>query len=73
MENVVDVIFRYFIDTQAGVFRVERLLLHKGDGTNVLSPLSHIIVYRNTDIVYHVPYRAVCIAIHRCTGVTFRP
>ena len=27
----VHVIFRYFIDTQAGVVRVEHLLLHKGD------------------------------------------
>ena len=30
------IIFRYFIDTQAGVVRVERLLLHKGDANNVL-------------------------------------
>ena len=28
-------------------------------------PLSHIVVYRDTDIVYRVPHRAVCIAIHR--------
>ena len=32
-------------------------------------PLSHIVVYRDTDIVY----REVCIAIRRCTGVSFRP
>ena len=29
-------------------------------------PLSHIVVFRDTDIVYRAPYRAVCIAIHRC-------
>ena len=28
-------------------------------------PLLHIVVYRDTDIVYRVPYRAVCIAIHQ--------
>ena len=36
MGNVLHVIFRYFIDTQAGVVHVERLLLHKGDANNVL-------------------------------------
>ena len=49
--------------------RVERLLLHEGEANNV----SHILVYCDTDIVYRVPYRAVCIAIHRSTGVSFRP
>ena len=48
MGNVLHVIFRYFINTQAGVVRVERVLLHKGDANNCL-PLSH------TDIVYRVP------------------
>ena len=32
-------------------------------------PLSHIVVYCDTDILYCVPYRAVCIAIHRCAGI----
>ena len=36
MGNVLHVIFRYFIDTQARVVRVERLLLHKGVANNVL-------------------------------------
>ena len=27
---------------------------------------------RNTDIAYHVPYRTVCIVIHRCSGVSFQ-
>ena len=36
MGNVLHVIFRYFINTQAGVVRVEHLLLHKGDANNVL-------------------------------------
>ena len=71
MGNVLHVIFRYFIDTQAGVVRVECVLLHKGDTNNVLP--TAIALYRDTDIVHHVPYRAVCIAIHRCTGVSFRP
>ena len=31
-----NVIFHYFIDIQAGVVRVERLLLHKGVVNNVL-------------------------------------
>ena len=26
-------------------------------------PLSHIVVYRDTDIVYGVPYHAVCIVV----------
>ena len=34
--NVLHVIFCYFIDTQAGVVRVEHLLLHKVDVNNVL-------------------------------------
>ena len=37
MGNVLYVRFRYFIDTQASVVRVERLLLHKGNANNVLS------------------------------------
>ena len=36
MGNVPHVIFRYFMDTQAGVVRVERLLLLKGEANNVL-------------------------------------
>ena len=36
MGNVRHVIFRYFIDTQAGVVCVVCLLLHKGDVNNVL-------------------------------------
>ena len=36
MGNVLHVIFRYFIDTQAGVVHVERLLFHKVDANNVL-------------------------------------
>ena len=36
MGNVLHVIFRYFIDTQAGVIGIERLLLHKCDANNVL-------------------------------------
>ena len=43
MGNVLYVIFRYFIDTQAGVVRVGRLLLHKGDANNVL-PVHRCIV-----------------------------
>ena len=73
MGNVLHVIFRYFIDTQASVVRIERVLLHKGDVNNVCLQLSHIVVYCDTDIVYCVPYRAVCITIHRCTDVSFRP
>ena len=41
-----------------------RLLLHKGDVNNVWP--NAIALYRDTDIVYRVPYRAVCIATHRC-------
>ena len=36
MGNVLHVIFRNVIDTQVGVVRVARLLLHKGDANNVL-------------------------------------
>ena len=39
----IHIIFNYFIDTQAGVVRVERLLLHKGEANNVLPTA---IVYR---------------------------
>ena len=45
--------------------RLERLLLHKGDANNVFLSLSHIVLQRNTDIVYRVPYRAVFIAMYR--------
>ena len=53
--NILHVMFRYFIDTQAGVVLVERSLLHKNEANNVL----HVILYGNTDIVYRVPYRDV--------------
>ena len=37
----------------------------------------HIVVYRDTDIVYRVPYRAVCIAYCRtdnlALGVSLQP
>ena len=47
MGNVLHVIFRYFIDTQAGVVRVERLLLHKGDANNVVYAIRVLcFVYR---------------------------
>ena len=36
MRNVLHAIFCYDIDKQAGVVRVERLLLHNGDANNVL-------------------------------------
>ena len=65
MGNVLHVIFRYFINTQAGVARGERLLLHKGGANNVCLPLSHIVVYRDTDIVYWM--------IQQCTSVSFGP
>ena len=29
-------------------------------------PLSHIVVYLDTDIVYCIPYHVVCIGVHRC-------
>ena len=69
MGDVLHVIFRYFIDTQAGVVRVECLLLHKGDANNVLPTTIAYCCVRDTGIVYHVPYRGVCIVIHRCTGI----
>ena len=51
--NVQHIIFRYFIETPAGVVRVERLLLHKGDANNVLSTtIAYRIGYRESDIVY---------------------
>ena len=65
MGNVLRVIFRYFIDTQAGGVRVERLLLHKGDASNVLpTAIAHRSVPRY-DFVYRVQYRAMCIAINQ--------
>ena len=69
MENVLHVVFRYFIDTQAGVVRVERLLLHKGDANSVLPTA---IAYRS------VPRYGYCVSctvpcgvyrdtpVHRC-------
>ena len=39
------VIFCYFIDTQAGVVRVEHLLFHKGDANSVL-PIAYCSVPR---------------------------
>ena len=51
--NVLHVIFRYCIDTQAGVVRVERLLLHKGDVNNVLPTA---IAYRS------VPRYGYCVS-----------
>ena len=53
MGNVLHVIFRYLIDTQADVVRVDRFLLHKDAAYNVLPTA---IAYRS----------AVCIAMHRC-------
>ena len=60
MGNVLHIIFRYFIDTQAGVVRAERVLLLKGDANDVLP--TAIAVYRDADIVY----RVMCIAINQC-------
>ena len=57
MGNVLPVIF-YFIDKQAGVVRVERLLLHKGDSNNVLPTA---IAYRS------VPRYEYCVS---CTVPT---
>ena len=52
MGNVLRDIF-YFIDTQAGVVHVERLLVHKGDANNVLP----------TAIIYHsVPRYGYCVS-----------
>ena len=49
--------FRYFIDTQVGVVRIERLLIHNDDSNNVLSTA---IAYRSVSRYgYCVPYRAV--------------
>ena len=40
--------FRYFIDVQAGVVRVERLLFHRGGANNALpTAISHVVVYRD--------------------------
>ena len=51
--NVLHVIFRYFIDTQAGAVRDERLLLHKSDASNVLPTA---IAYRS------VPRYGYCVS-----------
>ena len=56
MGNVLHVIFRYFIDTQAGVVLVEHLLLHKGDANNVLPTAIAYCCIRDTGIVYRVPW-----------------
>ena len=53
MGNVLHVIFCYFIDTQASVVRIERLVLHKGDANNVLSTA---IAYRS------VPRYGYCVS-----------
>ena len=67
--GLLHAIFHYFIDTQAGVVRVERLLLHKGDANNVLLTA---IAYRS------VPRYGYCVSctvpcgvcrgtpVHRC-------
>ena len=61
--NVLHVIFRYVIDTQAGAVLVERLLLHKGDSNNILP-----IAYRS------VPQYGYCVSCTvRFTGVSFQP
>ena len=69
--NVLHIIFRYFIDTQAGVVRVERLLLHKGDANNVL-PTS--IAYRNVPRYGNCVTCTVPCGVYRdtCIGVSFR-
>lgn len=46
-------LFRYFVDSQAGVVCVERLLFHRGGANNALpTAISHVVVYRDTYIVY---------------------
>ena len=69
MGNVLHVIFRNVIDTQVGVVRVERLLIHKGDASNVLPTA---IAYR---IVPRYEYCVSCTVpggvyrdtpVHRC-------
>ena len=52
MGNILPVIFHYFIDTQAGVVRVECLLLQV-TGIMFYLLLSHILVYCNADVAYH--------------------
>jgi len=60
------VITRYVIDTKTVLVFAGYLGPHKyGENTVWLPLLSCIAAYRDTDIVYRVPYRAVCIAIHR--------
>ena len=69
MGNVLHVIFHYFIDTQAGVVRVERFLLHKGDDNNVLPAA---IAYRSVlRYGYCVSCSVLCgvyhdTPVHRC-------
>lgn len=59
------------MDTQAVVVRIDHILLHKGDMNNVLPT---IIAYRSVPrFRYCVPYSAMCIVIHWCTGVLFQP
>ena len=59
MENVLHIIFRYFIDIQAGVVSVERLF-HKGDANNVLPTA---IAYRS------VPRYGYCVSCTVPCGV----
>ena len=64
MGNVLHVIFRYFIDTQAGVVHIERLLLHKAKGDAVADNVL-TIAYRS------VPRYGYCVpcGVYRDTPV----
>ena len=53
----------YFAILSIHVVHVKRLLLHKGDANNVLPTVSHIVVYRDTDIVYRTMW-----CVSRYTG-----
>ena len=66
MGNVLHVIFHYFIDTQAGVVRVERLLLHKGDMNNVLPTA---ITYRSVPRHGYCKWRTVTCGVYCDTPV----
>ena len=67
--NVLHVISCYFIDTQAGVVHIERLLLHYGD-TNIV--LSTAIAYRSVQrygycVSCTVPFGVYHVTlVHRC-------
>ena len=69
MRNVLHVTVLYFIDTQAGVVRVERILLHNGDASNVLPTA---IAYRSVQRYgYGVSCTVPCgvyrdTPVHRC-------